>query len=190
MRGACGGRGRLTARLQAQARPRPCPRRAGRRRGCRDDAPLPPRLLWQRASQSAGAAAGRRGAKARGKVLPVAPPEVPAGAGPGPEARPARREGQGASARRREGRRARERRWRLPRPVRFLGPALSGPAGRGLPLPGRSAERGHPRPFLPAAPPPRRQALHGKMAAAAGGGSGSSSSSSDGGAGAAGRPGL
>lgn len=142
----------------------------------------------RRANRRAPPRVGGEG-EARGKGLPVAPPEVPVGAGSGPEARSARREGQGASAGRQEGGRASGGGCRsLPRPLRLLGPALPGPAGRGPSLPGRSAERGHPRPFLPVAPPPRRQALHGKMAAAAGGGSGSSSSG--GGAGAAGRPGL
>lgn len=62
-----------------------------------------PRLSWRRPAAPLGCHSSGRtnrrpplrvgGGKARGKALPVAPPEV--AAGPGPEARPARREALG-----------------------------------------------------------------------------------------------
>lgn len=88
----------------------------------------------------------------RGKGLPVAPPEVPAGAGSGPEARPARREGRGASEGRKSGERTppvSERRSRACPGRRGAGAA--GPAGRGRSCP-TGAQSGDTPPLPPRGP--------------------------------------
>lgn len=82
----------------------------------------------------------------RGKGLPVAPPEVPAGAGSGPEARPARQEGRGVSAGRESGD------WTLPVPER-RSRGCPGRRGTGAAGCGRSCSTGAQSGDTPPLPP-------------------------------------